>query len=215
MPPWLFPPLVWAVEGIEAKIRFSEISAKAGVRNLHHTRRFNGASADVLRMFTSGGSSAAVGDYDGDGFDDIFVTDSDNGKPNHLFHNNGNMTFTDVGVAAGVTKGNDPDSIVADALWFDYDNDGREDLLVARFGTPILYHNEGNGKFKDVSAQSGLNKFGNTIAVIAFDYDNDGLSRPDVRQLFQARQSAESERPARAAQRSRQRHQRRGRHALA
>jgi len=38
---------------------------------------------------------------------------------------------------------------VADALWFDYDNDGREDLLVARFGTPILYHNEGNGKFKD------------------------------------------------------------------
>jgi hypothetical protein len=126
-------------------------------------------------MFTSGGSSAAVGDYDGDGFDDIFVTDSDSGKPNHLFHNNGNMTFTDVAVAAGVSKGNDPDKIVADALWFDYDNDGKEDLLVARFGTPLLYHNEGNGKFKDVSAASGFNKFGNTIAAVAFDYDNDGL----------------------------------------
>src|SRR5208337_2692967 len=47
--------------------------------------------------------------------------------------------------------------------------------LVARFGTPILYHNEGNGKFRDVTASSGLNKFGNTIAVIAFDYDNDGF----------------------------------------
>jgi enediyne biosynthesis protein E4 len=168
------PAIVWAVEGVEAKIRFTEVAAKAGVQTLHHTRRFNGKTADVLRMFTSGGSSAAAGDYDGDGFDDLFITDSDNGKLNHLFHNNGNGTFTDVGAAAGVTKGNDPDSIVADALWFDYDNDGREDLLVARFGTPLLYHNEGNGKFKDVSAQSGLNKFGNTIAVVAFDYDNDG-----------------------------------------
>jgi hypothetical protein len=85
------------------------------------------------------------------------------------------MTFTDVAEQAGVAGGNDPLSIVADAIWFDYDNDGREDLLVARFGTPLLYHNEGNGKFRDVSSVSGLNKFGNTIAVIAFDYDNDGL----------------------------------------
>jgi enediyne biosynthesis protein E4 len=168
------PAGVWAVEGIEAKIRFTEMSAKAGIQMMHHTRHFNGKTADVLRMFTSGGSSAAAGDYDGDGLEDLFVTDSDNGKLNHLFHNNGNGTFTDVAGAAGVAKGNDPDTIVADALWFDYDNDGRQDLLVARFGTPLLYHNEGNGKFKDVSAQSGLNKFGNTIAVVAFDYDSDG-----------------------------------------
>lgn len=169
------PAAVVAFEGMEAKIRFTDIAAKAGVQTLHHTRKYNGASAEVLGMFTSGGSSAAVGDYDGDGFDDIFVTDSDKGKLNHLFHNNGNLTFTDVAVAAGVSGGNDPLSIVADALWFDYDNDGKQDLLVARFGTPILYHNEGGGKFKDVSAASGFNKFGNTIAVIAFDYDRDGL----------------------------------------
>ncbi len=168
------PAVVLAVNAVEAKIRFEEIGAKAGVRVLHHTRKFQGKDGDVLGMFTSGGSSAAVGDYDGDGFDDIFVTDSDNGTRNHLFHNNGNGTFTDVAEKLGVAGGNDPLTIVADALWFDYDNDGREDLLVARFGTPILYHNEGGGKFKDVSAGSGLNKFGNTIAVIAFDYDNDG-----------------------------------------
>jgi hypothetical protein len=165
---------VWGFAEVEAKIRFADVSAKSGMQMMHHTRHFNGPEADVLRMFTSGGAAAAVYDYDGDGFDDIFVTDSDNGKPNHLFHNNGNMTFTDVAVQAGVAKGNEPNTIVADALWFDYDNDGREDLLVARFGTPILYHNEGNGKFRDVSATSGLNKFGNTIAAIAFDYDNDG-----------------------------------------
>jgi hypothetical protein len=159
-------------------IRFEEISKQAGVRVQHHTRHFQGKTGDVLHMFTAGGSAVAVGDYDNDGFDDIFATDSDTGKPNHLFHNNGNMTFTDVAVKAGVAGGNDPLSVVSDALWFDYDNDGKLDLLIARFGTPILYHNEGNGKFKDVSATSGLNKFGNTIAVIAFDYDNDGY--PDL-----------------------------------
>src|SRR5262249_8976622 len=160
--------------GGPGSIRFEEIAAKAGVRVQHHTRMFHGRNADVLHMFTSGGATVAVGDYDNDGFEDIFVTDSDAGKPNHLFHNNGDMTFTDVAVKAGVAGGNDPLSVVSDALWFDYDNDGKLDLLIARFGTPILYHNEGNGKFKDVTPVSGLTKFGNTIAVIAFDYDNDG-----------------------------------------
>ncbi len=172
------PLAVWGWAEATATIKFTEMAAKAGIQTEHHTRRFPGKYADVLRMFTSGGSSGAAGDYDGDGFDDLFVTDSDNGKPNHLFHNNGDMTFTEVTDKAGVGGGNDPKSIVADALWLDYDNDGKEDLLVARFGTPILYHNEGGGKFKDVSATSGFNRFGNTIAAVAFDYDNDG--RVDV-----------------------------------
>src|SRR5262249_40097775 len=126
-----------------AKIKFTEVSEKAGVRVPHHTRHYNGPHADVLRMFTSGGASAAAGDYDNDGLDDVFVTDSDRGKPNHLYHNKGHMVFEDVADAAGVAGGNDEKSIVADAIWFDYDNDGKQDLLVARFGTPILYHNEG------------------------------------------------------------------------
>ena len=69
--------------------------------------------------------------------------------------NNGDLTFTDVAATAGVAGGNDPLSIVADALWFDYDNDGRHDLLVGRFGTPILYRNEADEtalRFTDVSA---------------------------------------------------------------
>jgi enediyne biosynthesis protein E4 len=157
-----------------AGIRFEEIGERAGVHLSHHARRFAGKNADVLEMFTAGGAAVAVADYDGDGFDDVFITDSDNGRRCHLLHNNGDLTFTDVTEEAGVGAGNDAHSIVSDAVWFDYDNDGRPDLLVARFGTPILYHNEGNGKFRDVTAGSGLEKFANTIAVIAFDYDNDG-----------------------------------------
>ena len=170
----LLPLTLGAANDEPAIIRFEEIAAKAGVRHTHHTRKFSGKNADVLGMFTSGGAAVAVGDYDNDGFDDLFVTDSDTGQPSRLYHNNRDLTFTDATESAGVAGGNDPLAIVADALWFDYDNDGWRDLLVARFGTPILYHNERNGKFQDVSQRSGLNQFGNTIAVIAFDYDNDG-----------------------------------------
>ena len=158
----------------DATIRFEDIAAKAGVQTRHHTRNFKGKAGDVLHMFTSGGAAVAVGDYDNDGFDDLFVTDSAEGATSHLYHNNGNLTFTDVTAKAGVGGGNDAGSIVADALWFDYDNDGWRDLLVVRFGTPLLYHNERNGTFKNVTAQSGLTRFANTIAAIAFDYDNDG-----------------------------------------
>ena len=171
-------PLAAAQGGAPAPIRFEEIGEAAGARVLHHTHKFSGKHADVLGMFTAGGASVAVGDYDNDGDEDLFVTQSDTGKANQLLRNDlipsGRLAFTDVAVAAGVTGGNDPKSIVADALWLDADNDGLPDLLVARFGTPILYRNEGSGKFKDVSAGSGLDKFGNSIAALAFDYDNDG-----------------------------------------
>ncbi len=155
-------------------IAFEEVGAKAGVRVPHHTRAFKGPHADVLGMFTSGGSAVAVGDYDNDGLDDLFVTDSAEGTSCHLFHNDGGLRFSDVTARAGVGGGNDAGAIVSDAIWFDYDNDGWRDLLVARFGTPILYRNNGDGTFTDVTARSGLTSFANTIAVIAFDADNDG-----------------------------------------
>ena len=149
-------PLFLGATSGDSGMRFEEIGEKAGARYPHHTRVFSGKAADTLRMFTSGGSAVAVGDYDNDGFYDIFLVDSDKGRTHHLLHNNGNMTFTDVTEKAGVGKGNDPEEICADALWFDYDNDGWVDLVVARFGTPILYHNEHNGTFKEIGARSGI-----------------------------------------------------------
>ncbi len=154
-------------------IRFEEIAAAAGVRVAHHTRTFRGPHGDVLGMFTAGGAAAAVADYDNDGFDDLFVTESGEGFRHHLFHNDGGLKFTEVTDRAGVGGGNDAGSIVSDALWFDYDNDGLRDLLVVRFGTPLLYRNGGAGRFTDVSALSGLTTFGNAIAAVAFDYDGD------------------------------------------
>jgi len=185
--------------------RFEEVSEAAGVAFVHSTRSFGDRhKAQVLEMFTEGGAAVAVGDFDGDGFEDLFLTDSDEGRSSHLMRNlygeTGELRFEDVTAAAGVGGGNDPRSIVSDALWLDFDDDGRLDLLVARFGTPILYRNLGSPPspsvplpphggerdapaqtsrgegvwFEDVSKAVGLTKFGNTIAAIAFDYDGDG-----------------------------------------
>jgi len=163
-------------------IRFEEIGAAAGVDFVHSTRDFGHRhKAQVLEMFTDGGAAVAVGDFDGDGFEDLFLTDSGEGKPNHLLRNlygdTGEIRFEDVAEAAGVAGGNDAHSIVADGLWLDFDDDGRLDLLVSRFGTPLLYRNVGTKgavRFEEVAAAAGLTKFANTISAIAFDYDGDG-----------------------------------------
>ena len=172
-----------------AAIRFEEVGAAAGARFVHSTRDFGGRhKADVLEMFTEGGAAVAVGDFDGDGWDDLFVTDSGEGEPCHLLHNltgaltggGGHLAFADVAAAAGVAGGNTADAIVSDALWVDFDDDGREDLLVSRFGTPLLYRNlgpdptTGTVRFQEVAEQAGLTAFGNTISAVAFDYDGDG-----------------------------------------
>ncbi len=182
------PPAATSAAGPPA-IRFEEVGAAAGARFVHSTRSFGQRhKADVLEMFTEGGAAVAVGDYDGDGWDDLFVTDSGEGKPSHLLHNltgsAGHLAFADVAPAAGVAGGNTADAIVSDALWVDYDDDGRLDLLVSRFGTPLLYRNLGAApgpdgtpgavRFQEVSKPAGLTAFGNTISAIAFDYDGDG-----------------------------------------
>lgn len=142
------------------------------------------------------GMGVAVGDYDNDGFPDLYVTSY--GK-NILYHNNGNDTFTDVTAKAGVAAG----GWSVSAGFFDYDNDGKLDLFVTRYmewdtkhskdcggnfhtycppeefpaTTSILYHNNGDGTFTDVSQRSGIAaKKGRALGVAFADYDNDGFT---------------------------------------
>ncbi len=166
-------PLAMAAS-VDSVLRFQEIGSTAGVRHVHHTRKFSGPYAETLAMFTTGGAVVAVADYDNDGRDDLFVTDSGLSQRSRLYHNDGDLHFTDVTERTGLGDSNTSSAIVSDALWFDEDNDGWRDLLVLRFGTPLLYHNEGNGHLVDITARSRLASFANSIAAIAFDYDNDG-----------------------------------------
>ena len=160
---------------------FSDVTAAAGVSNAGDGNY---------------GMGVAVGDYDNDGYPDLYVTSY--GK-NLLYHNNGNGTFTDVTAKAGVAGS----GWSVSAGFFDYDNDGKLDLFVTRYMdwdvkhsktcggewhtycppeefpavTNILYHNNGDGTFTDVSQRSGIAaKKGRALGVAFADYDEDGFT---------------------------------------
>ena len=164
---------------------FEDVTARAGVAHKHTNRTFRNPYAHIMAGYTALGASAAVADYDGDGFDDVFVTDSKEDGKNRLYHNNGNFTFTDVAESVGLANGNDGQNASADALWLDFNNDGRPDLLVVRFGQNQLFENLGGGKFRDVTKKAGLTGYKNAITAIAFDYDRDGYVDLFVGSYFQ------------------------------
>lgn len=154
---------------------FSEVAEKSGIDFKHTNRSFKNVYGHIMEGYTALGAAVAVADFNGDGFDDLFLTDSQENGKNKLYRNNGDFTFTEVGEKAGVSEGNDAVNASANALWFDYNNDRRPDLLVVRFGRNLLYENQGNGTFKEVSDKAGLNRqYSNCIAAIAFDCDLDG-----------------------------------------
>lgn len=153
---------------------FKDVSVLAGIDFKHSNRSFNNAYGSIMEGYTALGAAVAVGDYNGDGFDDLFVTDSQESGKNRLYRNEGDFTFTEVGEMAGVADGNDAVNASANALWFDYNGDRHLDLLVVRFGRNLLYENQGDGTFKEVSKQAGLaHPYLNCIVAIAFDYDLD------------------------------------------
>jgi enediyne biosynthesis protein E4 len=146
------------------------------------------------------GMGVAVGDFDNDGRDDVYITALDG---DHLFHNEGNGKFRDVTKDAGIHNA----SFGTSAAWFDYDRDGKLDLFVANYvqwdrahdlwcsldgstksyctpesykGTASrLYHNLGNGKFEEVAAKAGLgDPTSKSLGVTVLDYNGDGW--PDL-----------------------------------
>jgi hypothetical protein len=171
------------------------------LRNALYRNNRDGTFTDVTQKAGVSGNAygmgVAVGDYDADGFSDLYVTQYPNSI---LYHNNGDGTFTDVTAKAGVAA----PGWATSAVWFDYDNDGKLDLFVGRFvdysktklkfcGDLItgerhycipsiydpmpcwLFHNNGDGTFTDVSKESGIAQHpAKAWGVVAADLNNDG-----------------------------------------
>jgi len=154
---------------------FDDMTGKAGVSAPHRNRVFDNKYAAIMAGYTALGASVAIADFNSDGFDDLFVTDSAVDGRNRLYRNNGDFTFTDVAAAAGVAAGNDRNNASADAIWLDFDNNGQPDLFVVRFGRSQMFQNLGGGRFREVTAAAGLAARVNAITAVAFDYDRDGF----------------------------------------
>jgi hypothetical protein len=117
------------------------------------------------------GCGVAVGDFDGDGHEDMYLCNQLG--YNALFRNKGDGTFEDVTRKAGVALG---DRVCVAATFADYDNDGHQDLYVTSTrGGNILFHNRGDGTFEDVTAKAGLALVAHSQTAAFFDYNNDGL----------------------------------------
>lgn len=116
------------------------------------------------------GTGAAFGDYNNDGFLDLYIPD---GEHTGLYQNRGDGSFVNVLRPAGVL------ARPGGAIWGDYDNDGDLDLYVGNYtdeGGNVLYRNDGSGAFTDVTVQSGLQNFALTLGICFFDFDNDNDS---------------------------------------
>lgn len=160
---------------------FEEITESAGLLSRHHKPTLDRKLDNIMAWVASVGAAAAAADFDRDGWIDLFVTDSDKGTPNHLYRNNRDGTFTDVAAKAGLADWNNDDGTAMDAIWGDYDNDGWPDLYVIRWGEDILFRNNADGTFTNVTQKLFRRRDGspgmqwaNGCGAIWFDFNLDG-----------------------------------------
>jgi hypothetical protein len=156
-------------------VHFTNVQAESGI-----TFRQDSTQSDQRYYLETMGTGVAWIDYDQDGLPDLYFVQSaatDAYRPSHplrsaLYHNNGDGTFTDVTGRSGLGgEGHYGQGVAAG----DYDNDGFPDLYVTGYGRAILYHNNNDGTFTDVTMKAGVGDEGNWSTSAAwFDYDRDG-----------------------------------------
>lgn len=151
-------------------------AAAAGIHFRHQKPAFDPKIANIEPHVAALGASVSVADVDADGWPDLYFCNSRFGTPNALYHNRGDGTFDEVAAAAAVADLNRPgDGVSMGSIWGDIDNDGREDLLVYRYGYLALFKNLDGHRFEEITAAAGLRRWVNSNGAVWLDYDRDGL----------------------------------------
>jgi hypothetical protein len=166
-----------SVSGDPARHGFQlqESAKRLGIDFVHQAPTFDKRLEHIMPQIAAMGAAVAVGDFDRDGWQDLYVTNSSEGGRNRLYRNKGDGTFVDVAAQMGVADVNAAGTGVSmGALWGDFDNDGFEDLFLYKYGRPELYRNDGGKAFVRVSERAGLPPWVNANAAIWWDYDADG-----------------------------------------
>ncbi len=152
-----------------------ESAAASGIAFKHRAPTLDPKLSHIMEQVASMGAAVSVVDFDRDGWDDIYLTNSGEGSKNALFRNQGDGTFKDVASEVGLADWNRAETGVSmGAVWADYDNDGFEDVLLYKWGKPELFHNDGGKHFTRVTEQATLPDWVNANSALWFDYDNDG-----------------------------------------
>ena len=157
----------------DAGIRFEDGTAAARIEFVHQS----GATPEKYMVETFGSGVAWI-DYDNDGFPDLYFVNGAPGSANALYHNNRDGTFSDVTAQAGVSgDGAGTSAYKTGVAVGDYDNDGFLDLYVTSFGPNLLYRNNGNGTFTDVTSKAGVagpaTEWSTSTGFLDFDRDGD------------------------------------------
>ncbi len=152
-----------------------EESAKSrGVDFKHRAPKLDAKLDPIMMQVASMGAGVAVGDFDNDGWNDFYATNSGESSQNALYRNKGDGSFEEVAAKMGVADLNGTQGVSMGAVWGDYDNDGFPDLLVYKWGQPQLFHNDGGKKFTRVMSETALPKWANINTATWLDFDRDG-----------------------------------------
>ena len=136
--------------------RLEASARRLGIEFVHQGPTFDARLEHIMPQVAAMGASVAVADFDRDGWQDLYVTNSGEGSANRLYRNKGDGTFSDVAAAMGVADVNRAGTGVSmGALWGDFDNDGYEDLFLYKYGRPELFKNDAGRAFVRVSERAG------------------------------------------------------------
>lgn len=152
-----------------------ESARAAGVDFVHQPPAIDERLAHIGPQVAAMGASVSVVDFDGDGWQDFYVTASAPGSSNRLYRNQQDGTFVDVAGQVGLADLNQPGTgACMGSVWADIDNDGDEDVLVYKWGTVELFRNEGGRSFERISEAAGMPAWANLGCATWLDYDRDG-----------------------------------------